>query len=86
MVLSSYRVRQIKDFTVIGMSGDIANASYKYMPSGYTREHNPALFVQKLVEIEIKSQPQAVGGPVDVLELLPVGEVWIRRNESAAVY
>ncbi len=86
VVISSYRVRQIKDITVIGMSGDIANASYKDMPSGYTREHNPALYVQKLVQIEIKSQPQAVGGPVDVLELLPVGEVWIRKNETAALY
>ena len=85
-VITSYRIIPIKEITVIGMSGDIANASYKDMPSGYTREHDPALYVQKLVQIEIKSQPQAVGGPVDILELLPVGEVWIRRNESAAVY
>ncbi len=86
VVISSYRIKQIKDITVIGLSGDIANASYKDMPSGYTREHNPALYVQKLVEIEIKSRPQSVGGPVDVLELAPGKELWINKNETAAAY
>jgi len=71
---------------VIGMSGDIAYASYRDMPSDYIREHDPALYAEKLVEIEIKSQPQAVGGPVDVLELEPDHENWIRKNETAAVY
>jgi hypothetical protein len=85
-VITSYRVKEIKEITVIGISGDIVNASYKDMPSGYTREHNAPLYVQKLVEIEIKSQPQAVGGPVDVLELQPGRGVWINKNETAAMY
>jgi hypothetical protein len=85
-VITSYRVKEINDVTIIGISGDIANASYKDMPSRYIREHNAALYVQKLVEIEIKSQPQAVGGPVDVLKLLPGREVWINKNETAVVY
>ncbi len=85
-VITSYRIKAIKDITVIGISADIANASYKDMPSGYTREHNTALYVEKLVEIEIKAQPQAVGGPVDLLELQPGREIWIRKNDMAAVY
>lgn len=85
-VITKYTVKQIKEITVIGLSADIANASYKDMPSGYTRAHNPALYVQKLVEIEVKFRPKAVGGPIDVLELQPGKEIWIQKNETAAVY
>lgn len=86
VVIASYKIKEIKNITIIGMSRDIAYASYKDMPSGYTREHNPALYVQRLVEIEIKSRPQSVGGPVDVLELAPGKELWINKNETAAAY
>ncbi|HWD89297.1 MAG TPA: hypothetical protein VG367_14290 [Mucilaginibacter sp.] len=85
-VITSYSVQEIRDLAVIGMSRDIAYANYKDMPSNYTRNHNPDLYVEKLVEIEIKSQPQSVGGPVDVLELQPGKEIWIRKNETAAAY
>jgi hypothetical protein len=85
-VITSYTVKEIKDIAVIGMSRDIAYAGYKDMPSDYTRNHNPDVYVQKLVEIEIKSQPQSVGGPVDLLELEPGKEVWIRKNETAVAY
>jgi hypothetical protein len=85
-VITSYRVKEITDLTVIGISGDIPNAGYKEMPSGYTREHNPALYVRKLVEIEIKARPQAAGGPIDLLELQPGREIWISKNEMAVVY
>ena len=83
-VITTYRITEIKEITIIGISGDIAYAGYRDMPSGYTREHNPALYAQKLVEIEIKSQPKAVGGPVDILDLQPGKETWIQKNETAA--
>lgn len=85
-VITQYSIKQIKEITIIGIGEDIAYASYRDMPSGYTREHDPALYVQKLVEIEIKFQPKAVGGPIDVLELQPERESWIRKNDIASVY
>lgn len=85
-VVSKYRIHPIYNITVIGMSRDITNAKPEELPTAATMEQNPELYVEDLVKIEAKKQPLAVSEPIDILELSTNGPVWIRKNESAAVY
>jgi hypothetical protein len=84
--LVAYKVRPVLDFTVIGISRDIINASPEDLPSKGLREEHPELYVEGLVKIEAKKQPLAVSEPIDLLELKPDGAVWIRKNENTVAY
>ncbi len=85
-IIVTYKTHQIIAATVIGISEDIVNASPSELPSEDTKEQNPALYVEELVKIEAKNRPDAVGAPIDLLELKPDGAVWIRKNENAVYY
>jgi len=85
-VTTTYRIRPIFEITVIGISRDITNAKREDLPTAATREQNPELYVEALVKIEAKMQPLAVSEPIDLLELMPNGSIWIRKNENAVSY
>lgn len=82
----AYKVRPVLDFTVIGISRDIINASPEDLPSKELMEQHPELYVEGLVKIEAKKQPLAVSEPIDLLEIKPDGAVWLRKNENAVAY
>ena len=82
----AYKLHPVLDFTVIGISRDIINASPEDLPSKDLMEHRPELYVEGLVKIEAKKQPLVVSEPIDLLELKPDGAVWIRKNENAIAY
>jgi len=85
-VVPTYRLRPIFALTVIGISTDIKNAQPGDFPEKAAMQQNPSLYVEALVKIEAKKQPQAVGAPIDLMELCPDGAVWIRKNEDAVSY
>lgn len=85
-VITTYRIHHVFELTVIGISRDITNARPAELPTLATMEQNPQLYVEALVKIEAKMQPDAVSGPIDLLELRPDGPVWIRKNENADSY
>jgi len=81
-----YKVKPVFNLSVIGISKDIASANPQELPSTAIMDSNPELFVEDLVQIEVKKQPLAVGGPIDLLKLTPKGPVWIRKSENAVAY
>jgi hypothetical protein len=85
-VATTYRKRHIQELTVIGMSKDIACAAPEELPTRDLMELNPLLYVEALVNIEVKYQPMAVGGPIDLLELKDDGPIWIRKNNNPDKY
>ena len=85
-VVVKYQINRIFVVKVIGISKDIANAQPGDVPPVSVIDQNPELYVEALVKIEAKAQPQAVGAPIDLLELKPDGANWIRKNENAVSY
>ena len=84
--VTKYRIKPINNLTVIGISKDITSADPEELPTKETREQNPQLYVEELVEIEARKHPMAVSEPIDLLKLQPDGPVWIRKNETASAY
>ena len=80
----SYEVLPVGYITVIGISKDIDEARPEELPSKQTMLSNPALYVEELVKLEARKEPQTVGEPIDLLELKPGGAVWLRKNEEVA--
>jgi len=80
----SCEVLPVGYITVIGISKDIDEARPDELPSRQTMLENPALYVEDLVKLEARKQPQTVGEPIDLLELKPDGAVWLRKNEEVA--
>ena len=78
------RVQQVAYITVIGITKDIDNAAPYELPDKLTMLGKPALYVEKLVELEAKKRPMAVSEPIDLLELKPDGATWIKKNNDAA--
>jgi len=85
-VITSYKVRPVLNLTVIGISRDITHANPSELPSPAIMNDNPELFVESLVQIEVRKQPRAVGDPIDLLKLTPEGPVWIKKNENVVAY
>jgi hypothetical protein len=80
----SYEVLPVGYITVIGIAKDIDEARPGELPSRQTMLENPAVYVEDLVKLEARKQPQTVGEPIDLLELKPDGAVWLRKNEEVA--
>ncbi len=80
----NYQVQQVAYITVLGITKDIDNAAPEELPDKLTMLGKPALYVEKLVELEAKKRPMAVSAPIDLLELKPDGATWIKKNDEAA--
>lgn len=85
-IVIRYRITRIFDINVIGITQDIANAPPGLLPAPEIKYEAPELYVEALVKIEAKMHPLSVSAPIDVLELKPDGEVWVRKNKQAVSY
>ena len=79
----NYQVQQVAYLAVIGISKDIDNANPDELPDKQTMLGKPAVYVEKLVELEAKKRPLAVSEPIDLLELMPDGATWIKKSKDA---
>jgi hypothetical protein len=79
----NYQVQQVAYLAVIGISKDIDNANPDELPDKQTMLGKPAVYVEKLVELEAKKRPFAVSEPIDLLELMPDGATWIKKSKDA---